>query len=88
MGNLLVRNGNLLVGNNLEVEEWQIKNIGYSREYNLSHWDRQEIDKNIEYYFTGNRFTKIPLKFYSQYTHGFWYGFYEDTSAYDQYILI
>ena len=85
MGNNLVLNGNI---ESREIEEYQIKNIGYCKEHKLTDWDKQDKDKNVEYYFTGNRFTKIPLKFYSQYTHGFWYGFYEDTSAYDQYILI
>lgn len=59
------------------LEECLPKRMPFSKKYNISEWTIYEKNKNFEYW-SKQRFTKIPLKFYPQYTQGYIWGYYLD----------
>ena len=55
-------------------------NSNFSEKHNISAWTKFK-PKNDDYY-KGNRFCKISRSLYPQYTRGYLWGYYEDTSYY------
>ena len=63
------------------LEDFGIKNMGYSKKHGTSDWDHVE-DKNFDYWFSKDRFTYISRGNYPQFTSGWIWGRYEDTDYY------
>ena len=72
--------GNYLSREDLELIDSSIYHCPYSKDLQLSCWECYN-SKNFDYY-NGKRFFKISRRYYSDYSKGFWYGYYYNGNGY------